>query len=86
MHTFHGPRKKCCRSKIPDNEHVQGYLPAVFIVPNEENINNDEIEEKIKNACKQRLPEYSLPKEYYFIDSLPLTPIGKVDYLKLENL
>ena len=78
--------KNVAAVKIPDNEHVQGYLPAVFIVPNEENINNDEIEEKIKNACKQRLPEYSLPKEYYFIDSLPLTPIGKVDYLKLENL
>lgn len=34
--------------------------------------------------CADDLPEYVLPVGYKFIDKLPLTPVGKVDYLALE--
>ena len=35
---------------------------------------------------KKVLPEYAQPVEINFIKEMPLTPIGKVDYKKLEEL
>ncbi len=35
--------------------------------------------------CEEQLPEYYWPCEIEFNESLPLTPIGKIDYLKLEK-
>ncbi len=80
-----GFAKNAAAVKYPDDEHAQGYLPAAFIVLNKEYMQDEQVKEKIKKACKQKLPEYCLPKKYYFVDVLPLTSIGKVDYLKLEN-
>lgn len=34
--------------------------------------------------CKKELPEYAQPVDFVFIDKMPLTPIGKIDYRKLE--
>lgn len=36
--------------------------------------------------CKEKLPEYSRPYNYEFIDELPLTAAGKVDYKLLEKM
>lgn len=36
--------------------------------------------------CKRELPEYAQPIDFLFIDELPLTPIGKVDYGALEKM
>ena len=35
--------------------------------------------------CAEKLPEYVQPVDYKFRDELPLTPIGKIDYLALES-
>ena len=39
---------------------------------------------ELRAMCADDLPEYVLPVGYKFIDKLPLTPVGKVDYLALE--
>lgn len=41
---------------------------------------------KIKSSLKQHLPRYMHPKEYHFIDKLPTTKSGKIDYLSLKQL
>jgi long-chain acyl-CoA synthetase len=33
----------------------------------------------------EELPEYVQPVAYKFISEMPLTPVGKVDYRKLEE-
>ena len=33
---------------------------------------------------KEELPEYVQPVAYKFVSELPMTPVGKVDYRKLE--
>ena len=43
------------------------------------------IENEILMLCEEQLPEYYWPCEIEFNESLPLTPIGKIDYLKLEK-
>ena len=34
--------------------------------------------------CAEELPEYVQPVAYKFILSMPMTPVGKVDYRQLE--
>jgi acyl-CoA synthetase (AMP-forming)/AMP-acid ligase II len=41
--------------------------------------------EKPFEICKEDLSVYSLPKYYDFVESLPKTLYGKVDYKKLEK-
>lgn len=40
--------------------------------------------EEIKSLCKENLGFHEIPDEFRFIDSLPLTPRGKIDYRSLE--
>lgn len=59
----------------------------VYIVVNEKDQNSkDRIEKELQKMCEDKLPSYSRPTYYEFIDKLPLTVAGKVDYLKLENM
>lgn len=58
-----------------------------YIVVNEKDQNSkDRIEKELQKMCEDKLPSYSRPTYYEFIDKLPLTVAGKVDYLKLENM
>ena len=47
-------------------------------------VTDEEMVDKVFNICKEKLPEYAQPVECRFIDELPLTPVGKVDYRRLE--
>lgn len=40
---------------------------------------------KIKKYCEENLAKYSWPYEYEYLDSIPMTLIGKVAYNKLEQ-
>ena len=70
---------------IPDHEHEGFTLPICFVV---KGINETEesIIEKIKELCYNIYPEYSQPKRIYIRESLPLTKVGKIDYLALERI
>lgn len=50
---------------------------------------NIKLTEDVKNSiieyAKKNIVKYALPKEYEYVDSIPKTPIGKVDYKKLGN-
>lgn len=47
----------------------------------------DEINEKeIMSYCRKNLANNILPQDIVFIDKLPLTPVGKIDYIKLEKM
>ncbi len=76
----------CCVVGMRDKNHSQGRLPVVFVVVVDNSAkNNEEIISEIKALCEKELPEYAQPREIRFIDKLPLTPIGKVDYRSLES-
>ena len=44
-----------------------------------------ELKKQILLSCKAELPEYSQPYDIEFIEEIPLTPIGKIDYKLLEK-
>ena len=61
-------------------------LKAYVLLKNDCETDRRQIEEELKQLCKETLPEYSLPFRYEFVDSFPLTPVGKVDYKALERM
>lgn len=74
-----------CVVGVNDSEHSSGKLPMVFIVKTKTSKkSNNEIIAELKETCIAKLPEYSIPNSFRFIESLPLTLIGKVDYSSLE--
>lgn len=70
---------------LRDFSFSQGKLPKVHVVLNETDRNPEAIENEILILCEEQLPEYYWPCEIEFNEYLPLTPIGKIDYLKLEK-
>lgn len=76
----------CCAVGTRDKEHSQGKLPIVFLVLDPEYLREKvEIKQKLIVLCKKELPEYAQPINFIFLDALPLTPIGKIDYRILEE-
>lgn len=73
-----------CAVGIADIEHSQGKLPIVFAVLND-GANAETVKKELFELCKKELPEYVQPVDFIFIDKMPLTPIGKVDYRALEK-
>ena len=59
-------------------------IAIAFVVANN-GINTGDIEEIVKRYIEERLPIYCVPKRVFVIDSIPMTPIGKIDYRALEK-
>ena len=69
-----------------DPEHLHGKVPVAYIQLKPETTKNQEsIQRELKALCEKDLPEYAQPVEWRFVSSLPLTPIGKIDYRALEE-
>lgn len=81
----HANVEQCCVVSIKDSDHSQGNLPAVFIVKHG-GCAEKELQEELTIMCRKELPEYAQPMMWRFIDAIPHTPIGKVDYRALEKL
>ena len=71
----------CAAIQIP-HEKLQNSI-KVFVVSNCSN--KDLLKDKIIEACRKQLIKWSVPTEIEFRDSLPLTPLGKVDFNALRQ-
>lgn len=81
----HKAVETCKVVAIADSEHSQGKLPKAHIVLKDKfKPYRDCILLEIQKLCAEQLPEYVQPVDYKFRNELPLTPIGKIDYLSLE--
>ena len=79
---------QCSVVGCTDKDHVQGRLPFVYIVLDPEaavSVKKRQVIKELRQLCAEELPEYVQPVGYKFIDSMPMTPIGKFDYRKLEE-
>ncbi|MEH2175037.1 non-ribosomal peptide synthetase [Nostoc sp.] len=65
-------------------ENVSGdkYLVAYIV----SNIETQNFTSLLRKFLKEKLPEYTIPKAFVMLDSLPLTASGKVDRLALTEL
>ena len=75
----------CCAVGVADKSYSQGRLPIVYVIKSG-NESDDAVKSELFELCRKELPEYAQPIDFIFIDVLPLTPIGKVDYRALEEM
>ena len=80
----HPSVETCCVVGKPDLVNNYGQVPIAFVVLNEKKV-IAKVESELKEICRKELPEYAQPEGWQFIDKLPLTSIGKVDYRMLEK-
>lgn len=76
--------KDCCVVGRPKNGS-SSYELVAYIVKADNFVKDNTIKDVLKLLSAEKLPEYMQPVEYCFIDALPLTPVGKVDFRKLEE-
>lgn len=74
----------CCVIGIPDREHSDAYLPFAYIQKRND-IDPEVLRQSVHAACKKELMEFSRPVGCCFIDTLPYTGAGKIDYRALER-
>lgn len=60
-------------------------VAKAFIVLKKGYKKSDELKEELIRLCQKNLAVYSIPKEIEFMDSLPKTVVGKVDFNKLRE-
>lgn len=80
----HNKVNACCIVGVADKSHSQGQLPIAFFETEDDYI--EDIKRELAVICQEELPEYAQPVDFINIDKLPLTPIGKVDFIALGKL
>ncbi len=72
----------CCVISVPDESRI--HYPKAFVILKKD-MDVEKSRKEIMDTCKQNLPEYMVPEEIEFVDDMPRTPRGKIDYRALEN-
>ena len=76
---------QCSVVGCADKDHTQGRLPFVYIVLKADTTaKKKQVIRELERMCAEELPEYVQPVAYKFISSMPMTPVGKIDYRQLE--
>ena len=76
------------KAGVKEKEIVTVALPSIpeaFIVL-EHKVDENSFKNELKELCIKHLPDYMIPNEYKFIDEMPRTSRGKVDYRALEKM
>ena len=69
-----------------DDKGSSGKWPVAYVVlKNEHKVSEELTRQEIIDLMNKKLPERDKAEKIFFIDDLPLTPIGKVDYIALEK-
>ena len=66
---------------IPDEKW--GECIVAFVVSKQQTL---DLEQTLKLLCKERLANYKVPKQFYFIEDLPKTVVGKIDKKRLAEI
>ncbi|MCH5199193.1 MAG: AMP-binding protein [Oscillospiraceae bacterium] len=76
--------RECCA--------VQGYdengrsLVRLYIVTADGETDKEKRFEEIKELCLQKIHRFAVPRDIRYIDVLPTTPVGKIDFMKLTQI
>ena len=75
----------CAVVGLKSKESENGKIPTAFVVVKEGVNATQELINDIDKFSKRHLPERDTAMAYQFCEKLPLTLVGKVDYLSLEK-
>jgi len=82
----HPSVEACAVVGAPNQDGKNGQIPVAFIVLKQSISGSDDLIHDIDELSKRYLPERDVALAYYFCDSLPLTPVGKINYRLLEQM
>ena len=68
------------------NDEKSLSVPMAFIVLKDKNISLNDVEEQIREKCREELPDYEVPSYFEQIEKIPYTPNDKQDFRLLENM
>lgn len=77
-----GVIRECACIGVPDPEGVLGFVPVLFVVPD----NMEFREENLAHFLSKQLEQYKLPKKYVVVDALPRNEMKKIDRKKLKQI
>ncbi len=72
-----------CVIGVPDSRKMQAVKAFVVLKPHIPP--NDDTKQAILDYCRRHIAAYALPKNMTFVDDLPKTLVGKIDYRRLEE-
>lgn len=76
----------CAVVGVNDTTHAQGQLTLAVIETSETSLEKQlAIKNELYEMCRQELEGPAKPYDVIFIDSMPHTGMGKIDYLKLAE-
>ena len=78
---LHPGVQSCALIGVPDR--VMGELPVAYVVCRS---GHNLASETLQAFCCERLSNYKIPRRYFFVDALPMTPTGKVQKTELRKL
>lgn len=67
-----------------DKEHLNGENPVAFVVLNN-NLDKEQALNFLISYAEENVIDYARPINYYFVDKLPITQVGKVDKKSLKE-
>lgn len=72
-----------CVIGVPDPYKMQTVKAFIVLKPGV--APTDEVKQSVKDHCAKYIAKYAMPREFEYRDSLPLTMVGKVNFLALEK-
>ncbi|HXX83626.1 MAG TPA: AMP-binding protein [Casimicrobiaceae bacterium] len=74
---------EACVIGVPDPSQIERVV--AYVEPRAASKTGPVFEKALIAHCRERLIKWSCPREVHFVDSLPLTKVGKVDYRELAR-
>nr|WP_297936331.1 class I adenylate-forming enzyme family protein [uncultured Lachnoclostridium sp.] len=74
----------CAVVGVPDKR--RGERVKAFIVPKNLECNKTRLKLELLELCEKNIARYAIPKDFVFLEKLPLTVVGKIAYHKLITL
>lgn len=62
------------------------YEAVAFIAKKDTTVDDSQVVTELAEICAEDVPTYMIPAEYCFVDKLPRTPVGKIDFCFLETI
>lgn len=79
----HNAVANCCVMGVPDDYQIEKI--RAYVVLEEGFEYSHALEKELLARCKEYLSKWSIPREFVFREELPLTNVGKISYVDLQN-
>lgn len=70
---------------VPKKHKERKVVPVAYVTLKDKSFSTEKAKEILYNYCKEHISEYAQPYEFIIKKDLPLTSVGKIDFMELEK-